>query len=414
MSIKDLKFKNVFGFLLAVFSHFVLLSQTPTGEISTRKNGSKGAYTIIHDDYGDPGVDGIWQYADTICSNRGIKFTFGAIANQCETQRIVNGYSSPYAYAKNIMMAQHKHEIISHSHTHDCAVGNAGWSPCNASPGQAWGEDYGGANFHKQIVEAHNSIELYTGFSPKYYIFPYDRFTDAANDTLKSMGYLGSRTGWNSPRSGDSKYYRNGYNWNGYENSDDAYYSPDPDGFFRTSVQVFDDVDRALSVQGQTNVLNNEVDNAINNSLWSNRELHNVGSNGWGSVSVAAYRAHIKYVKQKIDNGDLWVGTVSELLTYQMQKLKYSPNVSYSQANKKILVSWNTINPQYNVNISNYLSGLTVKSPITLVVNLDGLSAAWGVKQGNTVITDFWESNGKIFINVYPRKEIFEFIHEVI
>ena len=411
MIIRYLTLIHVFLFLLIGFSPLIVLTQTPSGEISIWKNGAKGAYTIIHDDYGDSGVDGIWKYADTICYNRGIKFTFGAIANQCETQRSVNGYSTPYGFAKNVMMDMHNHEIISHSHTHDCAVGNAGWSPCDANPGQAWGEDYGGANFHQQIVEAHNSIEVNTGFSPKYYIYPYDRFTDAANDTLKSMGYLGSRTGWDSPRVGDSKYYRNGYTWSGYNNSDGGSYPPDADGFFRTSVQVFDDIDQARSIQGQINVLNNEVNNAINNSLWSNRELHNVGPTGWGTVSIDAYRSHINYVKQKVDVGDLWVGTVSEFLTYQMQKLKYSPNVNYDQINNKILVSWNIINPQYNVNISSYLADLKIKSPITLIINMDGLSASWSVKQGNMAITDFTESNGKMFINVYPTDgnvEIYE------
>ena len=104
------------------FLPIALTAQTPTGHIANWKNDADGAYSMIHDDYGDSGVDGIWQYADTICSNRGIKFTFGAIANSCETQRNINGYDTPYDYAKDVMMAQHNHEIISHSHTHNCAA----------------------------------------------------------------------------------------------------------------------------------------------------------------------------------------------------------------------------------------------------------------------------------------------------
>lgn len=377
----------------------VSLSQTPSGYIADWKNDAQGAYTIIHDDYGDTGVDGIWQYADTICHNRGIKFTFGAIASACEVNRNVNGYSTPYSYAKNVMMAQHNHEIMSHSHTHDCAVGNAGWSPCDALPGEAWGEDVNGANFYQQIHEAHNSIETGTGFTPKYYIFPYDRFSDAANDTLKDMGYLGTRTGWTSPRSGDASYYRNGY-----ENNDNSNYYPDADGFFRTAVQVFDANDQALSIAGQVAVLNNEVDNAIANNQWANRELHNVGSTGWGSVQVEAYRMHITYIKSKVDAGELWVGTVSEFLTYQMQKLKYSPNVTYNATSEKVFVTWNTINPQYNVSLSSYLSGLTISSPVTIVVDMDGMTDAWFVKQGSNLITDYTQVGDKLHINVYPHE----------
>lgn len=376
---------------------FVLSAQNPTGHIATWKNDADGAYTIVHDDYGDTGVDGIWQYADTICSNRGISFTFGAIASRCEDNRNINGYSSPYSYAKNVMMAQHNHEIMSHSHTHDCAVGNAGWSPCDLPVGDAWGEDVNGANFNMELVTAHNSITTNTGFAPKYYIYPYDRFTDAANNKLKELDYLGSRTGWTSPRAGDSQYHRNGY-----DNSDENTFFPDADGFFRTSVEVFDDVDANKTVQGQISELNGEVDNAINTKMWANRELHNVGNSGWGAVSVDAYRAHINYLQTKINSGELWVGTVSELMTYQMQKLKYSPNVVYNNAADQVEVSWTSINGQYNVNMNTYLTDLTVKSPITLVVDLDGLNGSWLVDQNGTNITDFWQYNGSLYINVYP------------
>lgn len=376
---------------------FVLSAQNPTGHIATWKNDADAAYTIVHDDYGDTGVDGIWKYADTICHNRGISFTFGAIASRCEVSRSINGYSSPYEYAKNVMMAQHNHEIMSHSHTHDCAVGNAGWSPCDLPVGDAWGEAVNGPNFNMELVTAHNSIETNTGFAPKYYIYPYDRFTDAANNKLKELDYLGSRTGWTSPRAGDSQYHRNGY-----DNSDENTFFPDADGFFRTSVEVFDDVDANKTVQGQIDELNTEVDNAIATKMWANRELHNVGNSGWGTVSVDAYRAHVNYLQSKISSGELWVGTVSELMTYQMQKLKYSPNVVYNVASDQVEVTWASINGQYNVNMSTYLSDLTVKSPITLVVDMDGLSGSWYVKQGITDITDYWQYNGNMYINVYP------------
>lgn len=385
---------SIFGLL-----PLMLCAQNPTGQIATWKDNADGAYTIIHDDYGDTGVDGIWRYADTICSNRGVKFTFGAISERCEETRNVNGYSSPYEYAKQVMMAQHDHEIMSHSHSHDCAVGNAGWSPCDANVGEAWGEDVGSANFNTQLVTAHNSITTNTGFAPKYYIFPYDRFTDAANDKLKDLGYLGSRTGWTSPRVGDVPYHRNGY-----ENNDLNTFFPDADGFFRGAVQVFDANDQALDANDQTNVLNGEVDVAIANSEWANRELHNVGTTGWGSVKVDAYRAHINYVQSKMSTGELWVGTVSELMTYQMQKLKYSPQVTYDNGSDKVFVTWASINPQYNVDMASYLSPLTIKTPITLIVDLDGMGGTWSVLQNSTPVNDVNQVGTTMYINVYPHE----------
>ena len=399
------KLKFPFAQLLVIFlfcvSTFELISQNPTIHIADWKNDADGAYTMIHDDYGDPGVDGIWQYADTICSNRGIKFTFGAIASSCEIERNINGYLSPYSYAKNVMMAQHNHEIISHSHTHNCAVGNALWpggGACDDGP-TFWGENSSYPDFNTQLVTAHNSITNNTGFEPVYYIFPYDRFTTLANNKLKDLGYIGSRTGWSGPYSPDANFHREGY-----ENSDESSFFPDTDGFFRTAVQVFDADDQAMDVANQVAVLNNEVDNAIATGMWANRELHNVGLTGWGSVKEESYRAHVTYLQDKVEEGTLWVGTVSEILTYQIQKLKYSPNLNYVAEDDKIYVSWNTIGGEYNVNVASYLSGLSVKTSVTVVVDLDGLTGGWSVKQDGLPVSDFTQANGKLYINVYPHE----------
>ena len=343
-----------------------MFAQTAT--IATWKNDTKAAYSIIHDDYGDPGVDGIWRYADTIASNRGIKFTIGAISGACENSRNINEYSNPYDYAKHVMMEQHGHEIMSHSHTHSCAVGNENWSPCNMPAGEGWGES---GDFANELVGCTESIETGTGHKPQFYIFPYDRFTNAANAKLKELGYIGSRTGWSSPI-GES-FYRNGY-----ENSDLNTFYPDAEGFFRTSVQVFDDDDANSSNHGA--ILNAEVDRAIANNEWANRELHNVGNSGWGHVSEDGYRNHINYLQAKVANGDLWVGTISEILTYQMQKLKYQPNVNQTATNTWE-VDWSVINSQYNINPATYLAGLTYTSPITLTVDLEGKTGIWEITQ---------------------------------
>lgn len=390
-------FVSLITIVSLIFSSFNLFAQNPTGYIATWKNDAKGAYTIIHDDYGDSGVDGIWQYADTIAFNRGIKFTIGAIASSCESDRNIKGYIDPYEYAKEVMIAKHGHEIMSHSHSHACAVGNAGWSPCEMTVG--WGEDTTSWAFSRELESAHNSIFNGTGINAKYYIFPYDRFSDWANVKLKDLGYLGSRTGWNSARVGDPAYHRNGYN-----NSDEADFFPDDEGFFRTSVEVFDDNDASLNTNGQLAVLNNEVDSAIANNMWANRELHQVSNwgGGWGSCRLNAYRSHLDYVKTKMDAGELFVGTISEILTYQMQKLKFSPNFNYDVSSNKFIVSWNSINPQYSVDMNDYLGDLYYKSPITLVVDLD-TTGSWMVAQNSVQITDYKQVGQLMYINVYPH-----------
>lgn len=74
--------KNFYLLMCVALFSFAAKAQNPSSTIASWKNDAKGAYSIIHDDYGDVGVDGIWQYADTMCYNRSLKFTFGAISSQ--------------------------------------------------------------------------------------------------------------------------------------------------------------------------------------------------------------------------------------------------------------------------------------------------------------------------------------------
>lgn len=384
--------KTLTSFILILIAAYSANSQTAT--VTTWKNEAKGAYSIIHDDYGSYVVDGIWQYADTIASNRGIKFTIGAISSDCETNRNINGYSNPYEYAKDVMIAKHNHEIISHSHTHTCAVGNL-WNPCNMGVGKGWAES---GDFANEIIGCTNSIEKGTGHKPQYYIFPYDKFTNLANDKLKELGYIGSRTGWTSAL--DEVFYRNGYN----SNDLNSFY-PDVDGFFRTSVQVFDDIN--TKAPNHDLILNSAVDNAIAKNEWANRELHNVGTSGWGSVSIDGYRKHIDYLQKKVKNGELWVGTISEILTYQIQKLKYEPKLNKTDTSTWD-VEWTSVNPQYNIDVSKYLENLNYTSSLTLKVDFEGRSGDWEITQNGTPVV-YTVKNKIFYVDVYPHKGAVKF-----
>jgi hypothetical protein len=348
-----------------------LFAQTPSTTIATWKNDAKGAYNIIHDDFGDNGVIGIQNYADTMHFNRGLKFTFGAITSACEADPNI------YNRAKT-MINSHGHEIINHSHTHSCAVGN---ESCGGT-----GENYQWAvpgttdELDIEVDYSTSSIKTGTGYTPRFFIYPYDQFNDNANNYLKSKGYLGSRTGT-------------------YNAASDMDFEPDAQGFFRTALVV--DVQTVNGVTNAVN-LNYWVDQAIANKQWVNRELHNIGSTGWGSVSVSNYRTHLNYVKSKVTSGDLWVGTISEILTYQVQKLNYAnPITTYSSQNKEINISWSA--PSFNV--ASYLAPLQVKSPVTLKVNLAGLSAMdYVITQAGKTITTKKVKNGILYFDAYPHE----------
>ena len=392
--------------LLFAFSASLVVQQLDaqvlSSSISNWKNGAAGAYSIIHDDYGNVGVDGIWQYADTIAYNRGLKFTFGAISGDCEVNRNINGFSSPYAYAKDVMMALHDHEIINHSHTHSCAI-NRGWSPCNAT---GWGEIQNTAALNTELNTSHNSITNGTVFQPRYFIFPYDQFTDLANIELANKGYIGSRTGWHVDG------FHNPFYKFGYEENDENLFRCQSDGFFRTSVQVFDDNDAGLSTAAQTAVLNSVVDAAIANNEWGNRELHNVGWSGWGHVKVTAYRDHLNYVQSKVNSGELWMPTVSEMLTYQIQKLVYIPASAYNGTDKKITTTFSEDHSIYSGNVASYLSPLTIKVPVTVEIDVAAYTGLIDfqnavIKQGAQTITDFVLKNNKLYVNLYPHEGSF-------
>src|SRR6478735_2815847 len=193
MSIRFIRLTTGISFLVLLTT--ILQAQTPPVSISTWKNGAAGAYSPIHDDFGDSGVDGIQNYADTLYSNRGLKFTFGAITSTFSWRKVTwNGVANQWIYdvAKQ-MVENHGHEIISHSHTHSCAVGNENCG--GTGDNYQWGEPGPTEAFDLEIDQSNTLINTTTGIFPRFFIYPYDQFTTESNDYLKSVGYIGARTG---------------------------------------------------------------------------------------------------------------------------------------------------------------------------------------------------------------------------
>ncbi|MFT6716642.1 MAG: hypothetical protein ACJA0Q_001286 [Saprospiraceae bacterium] len=341
------------------------ICSNPSTTIATWKNDAKGAYSFIHDDYGDPGVSGINNYADAIARARGIKFTIGAITSACE--------NNPQMWTDAIDMINYGHEIINHSHNHYCAVGAGTW--CTTG---LWAEP-ATEDFATELTYSNNSIITNTGTTPRFFIYPYDLFNTAANNHLKSLDYIGSRTGT-------------------YDGDNAANFAPDADGFFRTAfyVKTEDNNGDITAIE-----LNNWADHASANNVWVNREMHNVGPTGWGRIGVSDYTNHLDHLQSEVAANNLWVGTISEVLTYQIQKINYTPTTSYDAGTTEITVSWNT--PTFDV--AAYLSPLTKKSPVTILVDLNGLSATGKVvKQGVNIISNVTVTNGIMKFDAYPSE----------
>jgi peptidoglycan/xylan/chitin deacetylase (PgdA/CDA1 family) len=322
-------------------------AQTPTVAYATWKDNAKAAYTIVHDDFGDESTAGITQYADMIAYNRGIKFCFGAITSACN--------ATDWANARNMMT--HGHEVINHSHSHRCSY-QPGWCSSN--------NIYTPSNFAVELDGSTNLIEQNTGYRPRFWIHPYDLSTTQVLERLKSLAYLGARSG--------SQGALNTFNFNDYFNLN--YFVHDP--------------------TSNLNLLNQAVQSAVAAGGYAMRELHGVGDGSWAPVSVADYTAHLDFVKNQMNAGNIWSATVSEAITYKIQKDSYVPSVVYDANAKTLTVSFTGTAPiQTNV----------FKTPVTINVKLNGLSVGNNltVKQGSeTLIAQV--SGNQITMNAYPHK----------
>ena len=365
--------------LLFFYSH--LVAQELGVSIATWKNNAQGAYSIIHDDFGDYSVDGVWKYADTIAHNRGITFTIGAITSSCENERKINNYNNPYEYAKMVMIEQHGHELINHTHTHTCAL-SISW--CNTGDGWADLKDYS-----QEIDKSTTSIFENTGYKPQFFIYPFDQFSNGANDYLKKLGYIGSRSGWSSKQENSESYHRSGY-----DTYDENSFFPDDDGFFRSAVVI------GVNADGEAGELNENAQLAIDKGVWVNRELHNVGDVGWGHVPIDTYRSHLDFLQSKMNSGELWIATVSEILTYQIQKLNYTVRADYEEVDYYATVSFE----KKDFDISTYLAPLYFKSPMTVNLDLSTYSERDNIEvyQGGMQIFEFTKSKEGLAINIYP------------
>lgn len=358
---------------LAIFCSLITVGQQVNSSITNWKNNTKGAYSIIHDDYGSQNMTGIQNYADTIASNRGLKFTFGVITGATD--------ANEYTRASQ-MITQHNHEIINHSHSHYCL---------NKHQDCTWDDQFywSDSDFNLELAQSTNYIKQNTSYTPRFFIYPFDVSSDAANKYLKNLGYIGSRTGTKDLV---------GLNYNNFSFASNF---NDPQRFYRTNFIVLDN-----GIQSSLAHMNKVVTDAITNNAWGNRELHNVGYMGhdesWGEIATDMYRNHLDFVKQKVDAGDLWMGTISEVLTYQTQKNAYTPTANYTSQSNQINVTWNK--PSFSV--SDYLSPLQVKSPITLSVDVTKITSKQGiiVTQGQNTITDFWIKNNTLYTNIYPHE----------
>lgn len=323
-----------------------LSSQTPTASFSNWKDNKKAAYSIIHDDYSNY-VTGIFQYADPIATTRGIKLCFGAITNPI--------YCGPQEWANARTMISHGHECVNHSHNH----------LCGGTAGQCSGlSTYGSAQYATELGTSSQIIEANTGIKPRFFIHPYDASSDGILNYLTGLGYLGTRAG-----------------------AQEAVNSSSFTDFMHLNYFVY-------SPSTPISSLNQAVDQAVASGGYAIREFHGVADGSWAAMTVINYTGHLDYVKTQMNNGNIWSATTTEAITYKMQRDAFQPIVSYTASTGTIAVSFNavkTIDPS------------VLTTPITLNINLNGISGNYNVTQNGTLIPSVRTGN-IVSINVYPHQ----------
>lgn len=322
-----------------------LSSQAPTASFATWKDNNKAAYTIIHDDFSNY-VTGIYQHADPIATQRGIKLCFGAITSACGAAE----------WAKARTMIGHGHECVNHSHNHKCG-GTAG--QCSGLT------RYGVNQFAVELDTSTNQIQRNTGVRPRFFIHPYDASSLAIINHLKNnLGYLGARSGTQSV--GNTSNFTD---------------------FMRLNYYVYDGSAASLTS------LNTSVNATIASGGYAIREFHGVADGSWNAMTVANYTNHLDFVKSKMDNGLLWSATATEAITYKMQRDAFQPVTAFDVTAGTITVAFTQLKP---------ITPSVLRTPVTLNVKVTGSSGTFtAVQNGQTIPVT--RKGDTLCVNIYPH-----------
>lgn len=337
--------------ILFLVLSFYSFSQIPSSYIATWKGDVTAAYTLTHDDFGANNVNGIEDYADTMAFNRGIRISFGPVIGQCD--------ENDWAVCRRLV--SHGHRVMNHTWNHRCGNPNAEeW--CTAFG--VWDQP----QYNTEIDEPTRIIEEKSGQYPYFFIFPFDQYTETAvNYLVDNKNYLGSRTG-------------------------DYDTGPNPANMANPSRPAF------WVTRPEYNIADviQSIHTTVQQGAWGVREFHGVQDGSWGSVTETHYRMVLDLLRQYVKSGDMWSAPTAEVIAYLNQRKAYTPTISHNNTDNILNVTWANNNTQLNTT--------NLITPITLVVELNGIEGNWNVTQNAAVLSDVEQKDGKLLIEVYPHK----------
>lgn len=272
--------------------------------VTTWRDDAKGAYTIGHDDYCDVSTSGLEQYAIPALNTRGLKASFGVIAQSCD--------ATEWTALKTD--AAQGHEIVNHTLTH------IGEFDTSLNAVAAW-------NQVTEIKNAHDLIKTNTGVDATFAVFPFDLASDTTRSYVQSLGYLGMRAAQAAYNGKPAGHNASSHDLNGAitwgNNSDNPFFVKWDSYDQKCTWSLYEasgSAGKGVCPSTPNDMLIRHAQNAIDNGTWNYNTIHGVADTSWQAVPEAQYIALLDFLKSKVDSGELWVATPSDVLRYRASR----------------------------------------------------------------------------------------------
>jgi hypothetical protein len=179
-------------------------------------------------------------------------------------------------------------------------------------------------DFATEIGRSATTLQAVTGRPPEFFIFPYDVCDPAAVAYLQRAGYLSSRCGApgvNAPAFADPFAVRFDVFGPSYSRSfGSAVCAATAAG---APPMQYVTPPAAYTSECRRDVLDRYVDDAIAVGGWAVRELHGLDPadpEGWETVPLSDYRAHLDHLVGKVAAGALWVEGPTTVVKYRLAR----------------------------------------------------------------------------------------------
>ncbi|HEY2901086.1 MAG TPA: polysaccharide deacetylase family protein [Polyangia bacterium] len=270
------------------------------GAVATWHGNATAAYSIIHDDICDDSVTGAMAIAEPEQTMRGIHGGYGVITSKCDDTK----------WAKLKAMIADGHDVFNHSTNHPCMTSDKNLAAA-CDPIAPLSTDW-----KTEIDDSTALLKSKLGIPIVFFIFPYDVCDPAAIARIKGLNYLGARCGSDIPTTNTAT-FADSFKLN-FDVYGPAYSTYITDPKCAGVVQYVTTPAMSPAACRQL-VLQRQVDDAITAKGWALREVHGFEGDPdvWEALPVAEYKAHLDYVKMKMDAGQLWAEGPTPVLRYR-------------------------------------------------------------------------------------------------